>query len=440
MSEGSASSDGLASSKGQPPRLQRRIGALGSALLSFNGIVGAGIFALPAVLHVQFGTFSPWLFPIFGLLILLVALPFAKQASLFDSSGGPVAYTACFGRLVSFQIGWLYYIARIAAFAANATVFAAYSAAIWPALANPAARAGVIVALAALVTWINVIGVRRAIRALDLVSLLKVLPLVVLALWALAASGGPPEPAQLPQFGALEAAALVTLYAFIGFENNVVPAGETRSPQRTIPRALIGTIVATAGLYFLIQLAYVSVMPEGAAPEAPLAELASTLFGPIGIVILSLTAMASVGGNFLGSMTSTPRVTFALSLDGILPGWFGKVSERWHTPVNSILFMGVLGGLLALTGSFVWLAVVSTLGRLFVYGFSIAALPAARRSVGKPTGAGLWAMMAGGIAVCLWAASQSELRSWAMLVPLLAAGSSLYFLASRARRRAGGQP
>ena len=420
----------------EEPRLERRIGTLGSGLLSFNGIVGAGIFALPATLHLQFGTFSPWLFPIFGLLILLVALPFASLAALFAKSGGPVAYTACFGRAASFQVGWVYYVARTTAYAANANVFASYAAALWPALDGPIGRAAVIVGLVSLVTWINVVGVRRAIRALDLVSLMKALPLVVLAAWALIASGGVELSDELPEFGAFEAAALITLYAFIGFENSVVPAGETVDPQRTIPRALITTIVATAGLYFLIQLAYVSVMPAGAAPEAPLAALAGLLIGPVGVVLLSLTAMASVGGNFLSTMTSTPRVTYALGADGLLPKWFERVSPQWHTPVNSILFMGVAGGALALTGSFVWLAVVSTLARLFVYGACISALPAARRAAGRATGESLLALIAGGLLVCLWAASQSELRSWLMLAGLLAGGTLLYAVAAWPRRRA----
>lgn len=415
----------------EEPRLERRIGPVGSGLLSFNGIVGAGIFALPATLHVQFGAFSPWLFPIFGLLILLVALPFAKLAALFSASGGPVAYTACFGRAASFQVGWVYYIARITAYAANANVFASYAAALSPALGGPLGRAAVIVALVALVSWINLVGVRRAIRALDVVSLMKALPLVALAIWALVASGGGELAGPLPEFGAFEAAALITLYAFIGFENSVVPAGETVAPQRTIPRALIVTIVATAVLYFLIQLAYVSVMPAGAAPEAPLAALAEVLIGPAGLIILSLTAMASVGGNFLGSMTSTPRVTYALARDKLLPDWFAYVSPRWHTPAYSIIFMGVAGAALALTGSFVWLAVVSTLARLFVYGASIAALPAARSANGLKTGPALAALIVGGLLLCVWAAAQSELRSWVMLAGLLVVGSILYAVAAR---------
>ena len=418
----------------QHPRLERRIGPLGSALLSFNGIVGAGIFALPATLYFQFGTFSPWLFPIFGLLILLIALPFANLAAIFTASGGPVAYTACFGRVASFQVGWVYYVARITAFAANANVFASYAAALWPPLGSAFGRGAVIAALVALVSWVNVVGVRRAIRALDAITLLKALPLVALALWALAASGGLQLGGEIPEFGALEAAALITLYAFVGFENSVVPAGETIEPRRTIPRSLIATIIATALLYFLIQLAYVSVMPEGGQPDAPLAELASVLAGPVGAIIISLTALASVGGNILGSMTSTPRVTFALAEDGLLPRWFARVSESWRSPVNSILFLGVAGGTLAISGSFVWLALVSTLARLFVYSASIAALPAARRSDGRSTGLALGALILGGLAVCLWAAVQSELRSWLMLGGLLAVGTILFAIAARSRR------
>ena len=137
--------------------LKRDIGLLGAILLTFNGIVGAGIFALPGTWHEQFGAFSPWLFPIFGLLMLLIAVPFARLAALFSVSGGPVAYVAPFGPAASFQVGWLYYIARITAFAANANVaLASYAAALWPPLGSAAGRIAVIVLLIGAVTWVNV--------------------------------------------------------------------------------------------------------------------------------------------------------------------------------------------------------------------------------------------------------------------------------------------
>lgn len=415
--------------------LKRDIGSIGTAFLAFNGMVGAGIFALPAVLAADFGNFSPWLFPIFGLLILAIALPFARLASLFSISGGPVAYVAPFGRMVSFQTGWLYYVARLTALAANANVFAAYAGSLLPALDNPVGRGACIITLVSAMTWVNLVGVRRAIQALDLITLFKLFPLLALAFWALA-EAGPPAAGSLPEFGQLEGAALLTLYALIGFENCLVPAGETRDPRKTIPRAMLVTVVATALLYFLIQLAYVSVMPAGAQPEAPLGAMAGLVFGPAGMVILSVTAMISVSGNLLGAITSTPRLTYALSERALLPSWFGKVHSVWATPWNSILFMGALVIILALTGSFVWLAVVSTLSRMFVYAASLAALPGASRAAGQPIGPAMKMVVAAGLAICLWVAVQSELRSWLLLAILSAVGLILYAVAARASRSA----
>jgi basic amino acid/polyamine antiporter, APA family len=410
-----------------PPTLKPDIGFTGSSFLSFNGIVGAGIFALPATLHLQFGAFSPWLFPLFGLAVLVVALPFARLAALHSGSGGPVAYTAPFGPLVAFQTGWLYYVARTTALAANANVFATYAGALWPPLASPAGRIGLIAALIGAVTAINMVGVKRAIRALDALTLLKALPLIGLALWGLAeAAGSLPAPGPPPALSAIEGAALVILYAFIGFENSVVPAEETRDARRTIPRALIATVAGTAALYFLVQLAYVATMPPGAAPEAPLAAFAQALIGPAGAILLSATALASVAGNLMGSMTSTPRVTYAMAAQGSLPAWFGRISPRFNTPANSILFMGLLGIALAVSGSFLWLAIASTLARLIVYAASIAALPKAEKPA--PT---TWLLIAAALGICLWAAAQSKWESWAMLGGLLAAGLLLYALAKR---------
>lgn len=412
--------------------LRRDIGLIGSAFLAFNGIVGAGIFALPGPLHRDFGSFAPWLFPLFGLLVLLIALPFARLAATHERTGGPAEYAAPFGPMAAFQTGWLYYVARITALAANANVFATYAGTLWAPLGSPVGRGATIVSLVALLTWVNIVGVRRAIRALDLLTLLKALPLIGLALWGLShAASGLPPPGPVPPLSALEASALVLLYAFVGFENASVPAEETADPRRTIPRAILFTVVATAALYWFVQLGYAAVMPGGPAPEAPLAAYAETLLGPAGAILLAVTAMASVAGNVGGSMTSTPRVTYALSRQGALPVWFGRIAGRFATPANSILFMGVLGAVLALTNSFTWLAIVSTLSRLFVYGACMFALPRAR------PGALSWTLALAGLAVCIWAATQSKWQSWAMLAGFVLGGFLLYGLARIQRGRSG---
>jgi amino acid transporter len=410
--------------------LRRDIGFFGSTFLSFNGVVGGGIFALPATLYTQFGAFSPLLFPLFGLLVLVIALPFARVAARHSLSGGPVVYAAAFGPLAAFEAGWIYYVARVTALAANATLLVTYLAGWWPPLAAPLPRAAVIVGLSAVLTAVNVAGVRRAVRVLDALTLLKATPLLFAALYGLFLAGGIEPPAPLPPVADLGAAALLILFAFVGFENSVVAAGETAHPERNIPRALLTTILATAGLYFLVQLAYVAVMEPGSS-KTPLIDFGRAILGPAGALLLTATAICSLLGNISGGITGTTRTTYAMGRDGLLPGWFGRVSERFATPANSILFMGALIALLALSGSFVWLAVVSTLARMFVYSISIASLAKSERP-----GPLLWVGMAAAIAVCAWAAAQSGWTSWRMLLILAAAGTLLYVLARLATRNA----
>ncbi|HYE26958.1 MAG TPA: APC family permease [Allosphingosinicella sp.] len=446
----------MSAAKDEP--LRRDIGLVGSAFLSFNGMVGAGIFALPGTLHDRFGPFSPFLFPLFGLLVLIVALPFARVAARHPVSGGPVVYAAAFGSAAAFQAGWIYYIARATALAANTNVLVTYLAALWPALGGGLPRAAIILAVCGLLAWVNIVGVKRAVRLIDALTLLKAGPLLFVALLGLVMAGGAIEaPSGPPPLTDLEAAALLVLYAFVGFENSVTPAGETADARRTIPRALIATVVATAGLYFLVQLAYVATMAPGAGGDAPMVAFGTALLGPAGGLLLMGAAIFSLLGNVSGGLTGTSRTSYAMGRDGLLPAWFGQVSPRFATPANSVAFMGALIAVLALSGSFVWLAVVSTLARMFVYSISIASLardaePADAGSAegemnrrpspaGAPAFAGAtnWIMMLAAIAVCAWAASQSNWASWRMLLILAAAGTLLYLFArfTVARRQQG---
>jgi amino acid transporter len=411
----------------QGGELKREIGFTGSAFLSFNGLVGAGIFALPATLNGQFGAWSPWLFPLFGTLALVVALPFSRLAAYHPGSGGPVAYASVFGPLAAFQVGWIYYVARATALAANSNVFVTYAASLWPPIGHGAPRAVTILLVVGALTGLNMVGVRRAIRALDALTLLKAAPLIGIALYALlAVAPAIPAPGPPPPLSELEAAALLVFYAFVGFENSVVPAGETADPRRTIPRALIVTLLATMALYFLVQLAFASTMPRGAAGDAPLVAFGEAVAGPAGALLLTAAALFSLTGNIMGGLTGTPRATFALAQGGMLPAWFGRVSIRWGTPANSILFMGALIAVLALSGSFVWLAVVSTLARMIVYAASIAALPGTRRQAGEEMPLYLWVMVAAGLAVCAWGAAQSQWPSWRVLLVLIGLGVILF--------------
>jgi basic amino acid/polyamine antiporter, APA family len=282
---------------------------------------------------------------------------------------------------------------------------------------------------------INILGVRSAMKVLGGLTFLKTLPLILAALAALAIAGAP-APGPLPPLSDVEAGVLIVFYAFVGFENATVTAGETRNPERTLPKALLGTIATVAFLYFLVQLAFVAFFPTGleTGAEAPLLALGEQLIGPAGALILGITAMFSLAGNLHGNMAATPRVTFAMAERGELPAWLAKIHQRFDTPAASILFFAALVATLAVSGSFVWLAVVSTLARMIVYGVTIVALPRAPERPAKLT-ASHWGISALGLLTCALVAAQADAKTWLTLGVLAGVGLLLYLLASLARSR-----
>lgn len=410
----------------QQPGTRRDVGIWGAAFLALNGMIGAAIFGLPGKLDVAVGSFAPWLLLIAGLGVMLIALCYADLASRFDLSGGPQLYAgAAFGRFIGFQAGWMLYAARAAALAANAHVLVAYARVLWPALNGPVT---IIVTVGA-ITLINVVGIRRAVDTLGGMTMIKAAPLVLIGGLGLVLA--PIATPTLPEFSAVEGVALAALYAFVGFEAATIPAGETRDPKRAIPLALLLTVAGVTLLYVLVQLAY-SASGIGAS-DAPLADLAAKSLGPIGALLLGLTAIVSVLANQLSAVTSVSRITSSLADQGMLPRWFGRISPRFATPANSIMTVGGIGLALALSGTFVTLAVISTLSRLFTYLACIAAVPRLDLLDRKfRWGKGVLLPLAAG-ALCIWAAAQSRTDEWVAFFAFLLAGSLLFLVAPLGR-------
>ncbi len=412
--------------------LRREIGRVGIATIAMNGVVGSGIFALPAVAIAKTGAFSPWVFLLCGALILTVALTLARAASFFETTGGPIVYTTqAFGRFVGFQTGLLIYVSRVAAIAASANLLVSYAVPLWAPLASGLPRTAAIVGYIALATVLNAIGVRAGMTVLYLISALKLAPLLLLILlglpdvrWA-AVAGSDPVP-----LATLGSTMLVLMYAFIGFEFSLIAAGETRNARSAIPRTLVKTVLAVAAAYAAIQLVAVSVGPDLGASETPLIEIARRLMGPAGTVILGLGVVFSIGGGSLTSLLTAPRLTFALSRDGTLPAWFGAVNPRTHVPVNSILFCGTFSIALAIGQHFVWLATLSTFVRLLAYALCIASLPVIERRLPAVPGQfrlpGGLAIPAVALLLTLWLLLHSTSANVAIAAAVVVAGSVVF--------------
>jgi len=425
------------------PALERAISKTGYIAITLNGVIGAGIFGLPAVAAAKAGAFSPWLFVIAGLLIFCVVLSFARAASMFRRTGGMVVYAShAFGPFVGFQTGWLAYIGRVTAMGANANLLVTYASWFWAPLGSQPYSSITISALIMGLTWLNVSGVRNIMGFVYLFTVLKLLPISLLILFGLGQvdlqmlAG-----AEFPEFGQLGEAVLIVLYAYVGFEGTVVAAGEGRSPRRDLPRAMINTILITGLIYILVQMVAVSTLPDLASSSTALADVAVVIFGAFGAVLLTLGAVFSIGGNLSSTFLSAPRMTFALARDGSLPRWFALIHDKYHTPHGSLWFYGGLCLVLALTGSFVWLAVMSTLARLLTYIVCIAALPRLEKST-EPI-EGQFRLPGGllipGIAMllCLWLISYASLEAWLTTLGFMLLGTFLFALSRRQANSAG---
>jgi amino acid transporter len=333
--------------------LVRGIGFIGLAILVLNSMIGAGIFALPAAVSARAGVLSPWLFLAVGLLIITVVLTFAELASYFKSSGGPVLFTTtAFGPLAGFATGWLLFVSRMAAFAANTTVMAVYLGAIWPWFSEGIGRALLIILVCASLTYANYVGVKEGVRTMGVITFFKITPILLLIVLGLQhVSGDTLFPATMPTIDDLGGTTLLLVYAFVGFESVTIVSGESKDPKRGLPRALVMTVIATGLLYFLIVLAYISVLPDAGTNGATLIDVGRELMGPVGTVLITFAAFFSIGGNLSSIMLAVPRLTFALAHERLLPKWFGNIHDKYSTPDNSILFLGGLLVHLVTTGN-----------------------------------------------------------------------------------------
>jgi len=224
------------------------------------------------------------------------------------------------------------------------------------------------------------------------------------------------------------------------------------------------TVSGIAIFYFCVQWLYWQTVGPAKPDSAPLIALANMIFGETGALIMTLTAVVSVAGNLLANMISTSRLTFSMAQQSLIPGKLGQKLGEIHTsfatPYISILVLGLFAGAMALSGSFVWLAISSVLARLVVYAVCIAVLIKAQQAslqraslqsaspqsslqpitseedaypkdaTATPASSvklirRLIPFVA--LAVCAWSIAQSSTNAWLFLLGELVVGALLYF-------------
>ena len=410
-----------------PPRI---VGFWGTALFPVNGMIGAGIFAMPAILVAAVGDFAPWLILAGGLLFAPLILVFAWLSARFEHSGGPVLYgEAAFGRFIGYQAGWMRYMSAIVTVAANTHVMVAYLAALFPVLDPDYMRAGAVATIIAILTAINLFGMRKSVGALGVMTFLKLAPLALLVGSALFA-GTSDVGFALPEFSQVETVVLLLYYAFMGFETVTLPAGEMKRPRRDVPLALMTTLAAVTLLYMAIIWAFLAIGPGTGGDDNALAGAAEVTMGRLGAFAIVFAAAFSIAGNNFQGGVTLPRMTYGMAERGMLPAWFEKVSPRWQTPSNSILFYGGAAIAFGFWEGFEALALAGTLTRLFTYLVSAAALPVLEKRDNDLSGVRAFVALLAFVSTA-WVASHADMQSWLTFGGLFVAGTLLYFIAAR---------
>jgi len=355
--------------------------------LALNDVVGSGVYLLPAAAAAILGPASLWAVLLAGFAVLLLVLCFAEAASHFDRPGSAYLYArTAFGKLVGFEVGWMTWLARVSSVASLSAGFAQALGYLWPATQVGWGRVLAIVLPIVLLTWINVVGVRSGARTAVFLAICKIVPLLVFVgagmfavSYSRALAGGPPDRGRLGE------AALLLLFAYAGFENTAAPAGEFKNPRRDVPFALIAQIVIVTLLYSAVQWVALGTLPGLAAAKTPLADAARLFLGPWGGWLLTVGAAISILGTNSNTVLAGPRYLFALAEDGFGPQALAYVHPRYRTPAVAIVVQSAIALPLALTGSFVRLAALSTVARLATYFGTAIAVPFLRRKfAGQP--------------------------------------------------------
>ncbi|HSH75183.1 MAG TPA: amino acid permease [Longimicrobiales bacterium] len=369
------------------PTLRRAVSRWQIVGLSLNDVIGSGVYLLPAAAAALLGPASLWAVLLAGFAVLLLVLCFAEAASHFDEPGSGYVYTReAFGDFVGFEVGWMTWLARVASVASLSNGFAQALTFLWPGAAGGPARVLIITVPLILFMWINVVGVQYGARLAVGLTIVKILPLVFLVVVALpAVDWSLVLPAGAPETSGLGEAVILLLFAYAGFENTAASAGEFKNPKRDVPFALVMNITIVTLLYTLVQLVALGTLPDLAArvEGAPLADSAALVVGVWGGLVMTLGAAISIEGNVGNTMLQGPRYLYALARDGYGPSLLGRVHPRHQTPMWAIVTQGVVAGALAVSGSFVQLAMLSIVARLATYIGTAAAVPVLRRRLGR---------------------------------------------------------
>lgn len=360
---------------GAVKKLKRNITTIEAIFYGLGIIIGAGIYVLIAPASETAGNAVWMAFLIAATLATFTGLSYAELGSMFPKSAAEYVYIrrAYNSHLYAFIIGWLIMFTAILSISTVALGFTGYFADfIGVSLEQSVVIVPIIsVALIALMSLVNYVGIKETSKTnVIMVSTVIVGLIVVIAVGVSDFDNfGSIDYFQMPfGFQGVFIAASLIFFAYLGFEEIVNIAEETKKPRKVIPRAIIMAVIISTALYILTALSVISILgwENVAASGAPLADAARVALGPIGGIALSGLALFATASTVLGLILVNSRMMWGMSKNGSLPKIFSKLGKR-GTPYAALIATAIGASILVFMGDVGELASVTSMGSLFIF-------------------------------------------------------------------------
>jgi amino acid transporter len=419
----------------QRESLTRAIGTFGLAAGIINITIGGGIFRLPAIVAGSLGAAAPLAYVVCAVAMGLIVVCIAEAGTRVTLTGGPYAYVeAAFGPYAGFISGVLLWMLGTFATAAVSTILASSIGLLVPATSGWITETAILVAAFAFWSAINLRGVTLGVQLNTIATVAKLFPLLLIAIaGAFYVRADNLAITAAPAAADIARTSLILIFAFAGIESALIPSGEVKDTERTVPRAIALAMLGITALYIALQMVAQGILGDGLtlATTSPLADAAGASLGGWARSLLLAGAAISMFG-YLGGMTlSMPRIVYALARDGFLPRALAAVHPTYRSPQAAIVAQALLTLALAITGTFEKLAIFANVSALALY-FGCAT--ASWKLSGKP----LVPLLAS--VVIAWLLTGLTLTEWIGFGACLLVASIVYLVRRSAVAAARNQP
>jgi amino acid transporter len=370
--------------------INKKIGLWTLVSIGVGGMIGSGIFAMPAAIAAVAGPALVLAVIFAGLIVVFQALPYAELGSAFPLEGGPYAFPRlAMGDTTGFLIGWGYYVNAFVGTAAIINVFVNYLGFYIPGLSvhNNLTLIGTVIAIAIVwvFTLINVLGVKWGGLYSIITTIGKIIPIIIFVVIGFFYFNLDNFTPFMPYgFTGFALGIPLFFWAYTGFETVVVPTGEVKNPSKTIPLAMMLTLLITILVYLLVVIVFTGMVNWEAlnislnnwkafdSIASPLAAVPKSLGLTALAVIATIGAILATGGAGGVWVLIQGRMPFAMAKDKLFWSAMSKVSPRFETPSNSLIFSSILTTIVIIAiPNFPSIALIASITAVFSYGSAI---------------------------------------------------------------------